>query len=495
MKALPYKWIALIVTTIGVLMSAIDSTIVILGLPSIMASLRSDIVTMVWVVMGYILMSTVFLLTFGRIADIIGRVRMYNLGFLVFTIGSALCGFSQTALQLVLFRLVQGAGGAMLIVNSVAIITEAFPPNERGRAMGWNAVTWGAGGVAGPVLGGLILSVASWRWLFYINVPVGIAGTIAAYLLLKELSTRGERERFDLIGAFTFSLGLVALLLALTQGIYLGWTSAPILGLFALTLLCFGLFLSRERRINYPVLDLGLFDSRVYSFSVLAAMFQSLAVFAVNFLMTFYLQAIQGYGPLQAAFLLVPLPIMSSLMAPLGGRLADHIGGKIPASLGLIIQSSALAWLAMLGPRSPYSFVAGGLALMGTGGGFFWSPNTSTTMSAAPRERLGIASGTLATLRNTGMVSSFAVAIAVAASTMPRQVVNSLFLGTAAHVTPGQAQAFTSGMNHAFLVSLAICLIAAIFSIVREGRKPLVQPTMNERQPEAPASLPLTHNS
>jgi EmrB/QacA subfamily drug resistance transporter len=484
-KTIPYKWIALIVTTIGVLMSAIDSTIVILGLPSIMTGLHSDIVTMVWVVMGYILMSTVFLLTFGRIADILGRVRMYNLGFVVFTIGSVLCGLSQTALQLVIFRLIQGAGGAMLMVNSLAIITEAFPQQERGRAMGWNAVTWGVGGVAGPVLGGLILSVASWRWLFYINLPVGIAGTIAAYLFLQELAPRGRRERFDLLGAATFSLGLVALLLALTEGIYLGWLSAPILGLFALSVGSFVTFIYRERRISFPVLDLRLFRNRVYSFSVLAAMFQSLAVFAVNFLMTFYLQGIQGYGPLQAAFLLVPLPLVNSLIAPLGGRLTDRIGGKIPASLGLLIQAGALVWLALLRPHTPYPFVAGGLAVMGVGSGLFWSPNTSTTMSAAPRDRLGVASGTLTTLRNTGMVSSFAVALAVAASTMPRQAVNSLFLGTATNITSTQAQAFTSGMSHAFLVSLIICLVAAAFSVVREGRKraPIVPALEDQRAP------------
>jgi len=483
MKAIPYKWIALSVTTIGVLMSAIDTTIVVLGLPSIMTSLRSDIVTMVWVIMGYILMSTVFLLTFGRIADIVGRVRMYNLGFLVFTIGSALCGLSQTALQLVIFRLVQGAGGAMLIVNSLAIITEAFPANERGRAMGWNAVTWGIGGIAGPVLGGLILSIASWRWIFYINVPVGIVGTVAAYVLLKEISTRGRRERFDLIGAATFSLGLVGVLLALTQGIYLGWLSAPILGLFGLSVVSFLVFLWHERHISYPVLDLRLFDNRVYSFSVLAAMFQSLAVFAVNFLMTFFLQAVQGYAPLQAALLLVPLPIVNALVAPLGGRLTDRIGGKIPASVGLVIQASALAWLALLQPHTPYPLVAGGLALMGLGGGLFWSPNTSTTMTAAPPARLGVASAALSTLRNTGMVSSFAVALAVAASTMPQQAMAGLFLGTASHLTAAQEQAFTAGMSHAFLVSLVICLVAAVFSVVREGRKATAMPVAQVNQP------------
>jgi len=162
-KGIDYKWIALSVTTIGALMSAIDSTIVILALPDMMVKLHADLIQMVWVIMAYILISTVFLLTFGRVADMLGRVRMYNLGFVVFTIGSALCAFSQSATQLILFRLVQGAGAALMMVNSLAIITEVFPPNERGRALGINGVTWALGGVAGPLLGGLLLTAKNWR--------------------------------------------------------------------------------------------------------------------------------------------------------------------------------------------------------------------------------------------------------------------------------------------------------------------------------------------
>src|SRR5271157_1781541 len=197
-RKIAYKWIVLSVTTIGALMAAIDSTIVILGLPDMMVKLHADLVSMIWVIMAYILVSTVFLLTFGRVADMLGRVRMYNLGFVVFTIGSALCGISQSATQLILFRLVQGSGAALMMVNGVAIITEVFPPNERGRALGINGITWALGGIAGPLLGGLILTAADWRWIFYINVPIGIVGTVWGYRALKEMSTRNRTERFDL---------------------------------------------------------------------------------------------------------------------------------------------------------------------------------------------------------------------------------------------------------------------------------------------------------
>jgi EmrB/QacA subfamily drug resistance transporter len=473
-----YKWIALSVTTIGALMAAIDSTIVILALPDMMVKLHADLVEMVWVIMAYILISTVFLLTFGRVADMFGRVRMYNLGFVVFTVGSALCGLSQNATQLILFRLVQGAGAALMMVNSPAILTEAFPPDQRGRALGINGITWALGGIAGPLLGGLILSTASWRWIFYINVPIGIIGTLWGYRALHEISKPRHGEKFDILGSITFSLGLIALLLALNLGIDYGWTSLPILSLFVLFVVMLVLFFTWEKRAPNPVLDLSLFQHRVYNFSVLAAMLQSLAMFAVDFLIVFYLQGVRGYSPLTAALLLIPLPLVSAVVGPLSGLLADHIGARIPATVGVLVQAAALVWfITWLSPTTSYWQIAVGLALMGLGGGLFWSPNTSAAMNSAPLPRLGIASATLATLRQTGMVTSFAVALAVAAGSLPHQAVMSLFIGTNITLGSQSMQAFTLGIKNAFLVSTFLCLVAAGFSFVRgrENRRQQVQ--------------------
>ena len=449
-------------------MAAIDSTIVTLALPDMMVKLHADLIEMTWVIMAYILISTVFLLTFGRVADMFGRVRMYNLGFVVFTVGSALCGISQSALQLILFRLVQGSGAALMMVNSPAIITEVFPMNERGRALGINGVTWALGGIAGPILGGLILAAGNWRWIFYINVPIGIVGTVWGYRALHEMSKPRQGEHFDPLGAATFSLGLVALLVALTLGIQFKWTSLPILSLFALFVVMFILFFLWERRAASPVLDLSLFKNRVYNFSVLSAMLQSLAMFAVDFLIIYYLQAVRGYSPLTAALLLIPLPLVSAVVGPLSGLLADHIGARIPATLGLLLQATALAWfITRISPITPYWELAVGLALMGLGGGLFWSPNTSAAMNSAARSRLGIASATLATLRQTGMVTSFAVALAVAAGSLPSSVVMALFVGTNISLGSSVEQAFVAGIRSAFLVSMVLCLVAAAFSLVR----------------------------
>lgn len=478
-----YKWIALSVTTIGALMAAIDGTIVILALPDMMVKLHADLVEMIWVIMGYILVSTVFLLTFGRAADMLGRVRMYNLGFVVFTIGSALCGFSQNATQLICFRLVQGSGAAMMMVNSVAILTEVFPAHERGRALGLNAVTWSFGGVFGPILGGIILTAADWRWIFFINVPIGVFGALWGYRALKEMSKRTQGEKFDPIGAGSFSIGLTALLVALTMGIEYSWTSPAIVSLFGVFLVMLTLFFWWERRAKNPVLDLSLFRDRVYNFSVLAAMMQALAMFSVNFLIVFYLQGVRGYDALTAALLLVPLPIMTSILAPLGGLVADRIGARVPATIGLLVQGLALTWFLQISPTTAYWQIAAGLGLMGIGGGLFYPPNTSAAMNAAPMNRLGIASAALATLRQAGMVTSFAISLAVAAGSLPRDVMMQLFVGNNVTLGSQPMQEFVVGMHSAFVVSLALCLAAAAISMVRGRevrRRQVVSPVAGE---------------
>ena len=497
MKKPAYKWIALTVTTIGSFMAALDSTIVILALPNMIRDLHSSLVTMTWVIVGYLIVSTILQLTFGRMADMFGRVKMYNLGFVVFTVGSVLCGISPNDTLLIASRVVQGVGGAMLTANSMAIITEVFPANQRGQAMGINAVTWGAGSVLGPVLGGIILSFASWRWIFLINLPIGIIGTLAAYLLLHDIAPNPRGERFDLLGAFLFCVGLLGVLIWLINGIGIGWLSPSVLPYLGIAIVGFAAFVFWERRVAYPMLDLSLFSSRRYAFSVLAATLQSLAVFAVNFLVIFYLQGVRGYSPLTAALLILPLPILTSVIGPFGGQWADRdrFKGTTPATVGLIIQIVALILFVFLTPTTSYFVLAIALGLMGIGGALFWSPNTSTTMGAAPRNRLGVAAATLNTMRNVGMVCSFALALAVAAASMPPALVNAVFLGTVGHLQPTIASAFTTAMDHAFIASVVICIIALVFSVVRESRRVVSTAEVTSTEPAAPVSELTTKRS
>jgi EmrB/QacA subfamily drug resistance transporter len=493
MKKPAYKWVALSVTTLGSLMVAIDSTIVILGLPNMLEDLHSNLVLITWVTTGYLLATTVLMLTFGRVADMFGRVKLYNLGFIVFTIGSVLCGLSPTDKVLIAMRLIQGAGGAMLAANAMAIITEAFPDNQRGQAMGINAITWGAGSVLGPVLGGLILAVASWRWIFLVNLPVGILGTLAAFLLLHDTAPNPKGERFDLTGMLLFLVGIVSLLLGITEGIGPGWFSPPIVTLFVIAILALCAFVFWERRSAYPMLNLTLFENRRYAFSVAAATLQSLAAFAVQFLVIFYLQGVRAYSPLTAAFLILPMPVVTAILGPFSGRWSDKIGGTLPATLGLATQGIALVILMLLTPTTPYWMLGLALTLMGTGSGFFWSANTSTTMGAAPPNRLGVAAATLNTLRNVGMIFSFAIALAVTAASMPPAVEAAVFLGTVEHLSPSISMAFTAGMSRAFLASVLICIVAILCSLVRGGGffQSSRQPASAPGRPVEPVKQPM----
>jgi EmrB/QacA subfamily drug resistance transporter len=469
MRKIEYKWVALAVTTIGALMAAIDTTIVVLALPNMIQDLHSNLVAMTWVIVVYLIVSTVLQLTFGRMADMFGRVKMYNLGFIIFTAGSALCGIAPNDVLLIAFRVVQGVGGAMLTANSMAILTEAFPPEQRGQAMGINTITWGAGSVLGPVLGGVILAVTSWRWIFWINLPIGIVGTLAAFLLLHDVAPNPRNERFDLLGAGLFCVGLLSVLIWMMNGISAGWFAFSVLPYLAVAIIAFVAFYFWERHVSYPMLDMSLFANRQYGFSVAAATLQSLASFAVNFLIIFYLQGVRGYNPLTAALLILPLPILTSVIGPFAGVWADRdrFKGTTPATVGLIIQIASLILFAFLSPGTPYLLLALALGLMGIGGALFWSPNTSTTMGAAPRNRLGVASATLNTMRNVGMVCSYAVALAVAAASMPPALVNAVFLGTVGHLPAAISSAFTGAIARAFIASAVICLIALAFSMTR----------------------------
>ncbi len=459
---LPYKWIALGVTTVGALMFAIDGSIVVLALPSMMTDLHADLASMIWVLMGYSLLSTVALLTFGRLADLVGRVRMYNLGFVVFTITSVLCGIATTSEGLIVARMLQGVGGAMLLANSMAIITEAFPPEERGRAMGINSVIWAVGNIAGPLVGGLILATASWRWVFLVNLPIGIVATTIAFLLLHEISSRNQGESFDVLGALLFSGALVSLLFALNRGIALGWTSTIIIGLFVLSVVLSIVFVAHGRVAKHPILDFRLFSNRVFTAAVTTSTFQSLAIFSVNLLVVYYLEVVQGQSPFSAALALVPLSIANSVLSPFGGMLADRLGPRRPVAVGLLAQAGGLIVLSTLQVRSSYVHVVLGLILVGIGSALFWAPNTSAAMGSAPRNRLGVASATLATWRNTGMVVSYALSLAIAAAGIPADAQVQLFLGNSVNLPEPVAAAFVDGMHATFQLSIAICLLTAI---------------------------------
>jgi len=450
-------------------MAAVDSTIVLLALVPIAEELKSDYVTMVWVVIAYILANTALVLSLGRLADMYGRKRMYNFGFAVFIVGSALCGFAASGLTLVGFRAVQGVGAALLAANSFAILSEAFPRNERGRAFGATSIVWGSGTILGIILGGLVITYTSWRLIFLINVPIGAFGTIWAYKTLRATKNNSRKQSFDLPATLAFTLGLLSLLLGVTWGIIYSWMNTTTLASLFVSPFFFLFFAYWEtRRSKDPVIDFSFFRNRVFTLSIITATLQSLALFSVNFLLIFYLEGIAGLNVLTASYLIIPMAVASSIIGPFAGMLSDRFGARILASIGLLVQMIVLVALSRLTTTTTLLQVGIVEAFYGIGSGLFWPANTSAIMASSPAESYGVASGIMNTFRYSGMVMSFAVALTALTGVIPTSVIYQLFIGTfSGTLAPDYAAAYLGGQSFAFELSATLLVLATLFSLVR----------------------------
>ena len=456
--------LAMVVVMTGVLITAVDTTIVVLALPEIQRDLHVALSSVIWIVIGYLLVITLLATQVGRLGDMFGRVRMYEAGFLVFVLGSLACALAWNEAAIIGFRILQGVGGAFVTANSGAVIADLYPPERRGRAYGFNAVGWSLGAVLGIVIGGLVVTYVSWRWIFWINVPIGVAAVTVAHFVLHD---RGQREprRLDWWGMATLGCGLFALLWAMVK-----LTSEPldlaVLSLFVGGVIILVLFWRIERSTTEPMLELGLFRVPTMTPSLLAAMFQSLANFAVLFLLLMYLQGVRQLTPIHASMLLVPGYVIGGVVGPFAGRFADHHGAVLPATAGLAIQVLALLGYTHLGLQTPLWVVVVLYMVGAIGAGCFFPSNNAAVMKAAPGKEFGIASGLLRTFSNVGMVFSFALAILVASATITKAQAFAIFVGTST-LSPLTAAAFTDGIHAAFYSSTLLMVIAAVLSAVR----------------------------
>lgn len=460
----PRAGLAMIVIMSGVLMTAVDTTIVVLALPEIQHSLHVALSAVVWVIISFLLVITLLATQVGRLGDMFGRVRMYETGFAVFVVGSLLCALAWNEASIIAFRIVQGVGGALIMANSGAVIADLYPREQRGKAYGYTSVGWTAGAVLGVVLGGLIVTYVSWRWVFWINVPTG---AVAIGMALKVLRDSGERvrRRLDLPGMITLGLGLFGVLWAMTR-----LANAPLdgsmIGFLAGGAVLLVVFVIIESRVREPMLPLKLFRVPTMTASLLASLFQGLAAFAVLFLVLMYLQGPRGLSPIHASLLLVPGYVAGSGVGPVAGRLADRYTPVLPATLGLGLQVIALIGYAQLSLTTPLWIVIVISLVNGTGASFFFPGNSSAIMKAAPSEMFGIVSGIMRTFANIGMVFSFAVAILVASRSISRGLAFAIFVGTT--TLHGElAAAFTTGLHAAFYASVAFMVIAAALSASR----------------------------
>ena len=442
-----YKWVALSNTTLSITMATIDATIVIIAMPAIFRGIGLDplapgnVTYLLWIIMGYLLVTAVLVVTLGRLGDMFGRVRIYNLGFVVFTLASIALSLDPLtgppgAIWLIGFRLVQAVGGAMLMANAAAILTDAFPARQRGMALGINQIAGIAGQFVGLLLGGL-LAAWDWRAVFWVNVPIGVVGTIWSYLSLREIgSTR--RARIDWAGNITFALGAGLLLAAITHGIQpygrhsTGWTSPWVVGGLTAGVALLAAFCVIETRIAEPMFNLALFKIRAFAAGNAASLLGSIARGGLQFMLVIWLAGIwlplHGYDfavtPLWAGIYMLPLTTGFLLAGPVSGYLSDRFGPRPFATAGLLVAACAFCGLILLPVVFPYWVFALLIFGNGIGSGLFASPNTSAIMSSVPARDRGAASGMRATFQNSGMALSigifFSLLIVGLAATLPR---------------------------------------------------------------------------
>jgi EmrB/QacA subfamily drug resistance transporter len=426
-----YKWVALSNTTIGVLMASINGTIVLISLPAIFRGININPLDsfqyLLWILMGYNVVTAAFLVTFGRLSDIFGRVRLYNMGFAVFTAASVLLSITPNkgdtgALELIVFRIIQAVGAAFLFSNSAAIITDAFPANERGKALGINQIAALAGSLVGLVLGG-ILAAIDWRYVFLVSVPFGLFGTVWSYLKLKDIGVINRNQRIDYVGNTAFAAGLILVLLGVTYGLLpygsssLGWSDPWVIASLIVGCALLVAFPFIERNVKEPMFRLELFRIRAFTAGTLAQLFFGVGFGGVMIMLIILLQGIwlplHGYSykstPFWAGVYTLPMMVGFVVMGPLSGALSDRYGSRFLATLGLAVVAVSFIALSTLPYNFNYPKFAVILFVMGLGNGLFAAPNTAAIMNSVPREHRGAASGMRTTFQNTAQTASLAI--------------------------------------------------------------------------------------
>jgi MFS family permease len=457
-----YKWIALSNTTLGMLIATINSSIVLIALPDIFKGIgvnplqAGNTSYLLWMIMGFLVVTAVLVVSFGRLGDMFGRAKMYNLGFAVFTVSSILLAFtwqqgSAGALWLIGWRIVQGIGGAFLMANSSAILTDAFPSNQRGLAMGINGVAAIAGSFLGLVIGG-VLAPINWHLIFLVSVPVGVLGTIWAYFKLHDTGVR-QKAKMDWWGNITFAVGLISVLVAITYGIQpygnhtMGWTSPLVLtGLIGgiAVLIAFGII---ETRVANPLFNLSLFKIRSFTAGNIANLTAALGRGGLQFILIIWLQGVwlpqHGYSfaqsPLWAGIYMLPMTFGFLLSAPLSGIISDKIGTRMFASVGMVITAGTFGLLIALPVNFNYVAFAAILVVNGIGMGMFASPNRAEIMNSLPNNARGVGAGMTATFQNSAMVLSIGIFFSLIIAGLSTHLPGALTTGLTAHGVPAAA--------------------------------------------------------
>jgi EmrB/QacA subfamily drug resistance transporter len=477
-----YKWWALSCTSLGMLLATINSGTLIIALPDLERSLHTSLLELVWVILVYMIASTVLVLSAGRLSDQFGRKRAYIGGFVVFALASLGAGFAANGTELILWRILQGVGGAFLFANAAAIVTDAFPREQLGVAMGTNTMVAAVGLVIGPVLGGALVAI-KWPWVFWFNVPLGLAGAAWAMSVLREVTGRAEDRSFDYLGTITFLIGLTGLVYGVSRGGLSGWGSPLVIVGLVLAAVLLPAFVLIERHQKAPMLDLTIFQNRLFSTAAGAAFVNGLARFALMFVFVFYFQGVQGDSPILAGVKLAPLAVGMLISSPLAGMWADRRGSRTLAVLGMLTTALGLALMTTLGRDTTYVASCAYMFIVGIGSGMFNSPNTAAMMGAVAPHRRGIAAGARVLVQNTGAVMSIAFVLAIITAAVPKNVLFKVFSGLARHISTARLTPFITNMHTALWCLAAVSVLGAFIAAAR--------PKHVQSPGEAPTSSPV----
>lgn len=460
--------LAITAVALGTFMSALDSSVVNIALPNISSHFNTNLSTIEWVVMSYLLIISSLLLTYGRMGDMYGHKKVYVRGFIIFTLGSFLCGISPSIIILIISRIIQAIGAGMLMSMSSAIITSITPPKERGKSLGIIAISVSIALATGPVLGGVLTSVLGWESIFYINIPIGIFGSFFAEKVIPK-STVTDKQPFDIKGSILIFASLITILLPLSYTETYGWENPYIITSLIGGTILLGVFIFVEKKTQYPMMDLTLFNNKLFSMSNLSALLSFIAQFSVVLIMPFYLQQLRGLAPSKAGLLMIPMPLTTMFIAPISGAISDRIDSRYISALGMAIASFGIYLLSNLRIDSSHSYIAISLITTGLGTGLFQTPNNSAVMGSVANNRRGIASSILATMRNIGMVLGIAISGAIF-STHQNYLLRILST-KGLNSTEIKVQAFTGALHLAYIVGSIIAFIAVVTSLIKGTTK------------------------
>jgi EmrB/QacA subfamily drug resistance transporter len=409
------KWYVMAAIAMSLFLATIDSSIVNVALPTLVRELNTNFATVQWVVLSYLLTQATLMLSMGRLGDMMGKKPIYIAGTVVFTVGSVLCGLAPNVIWLIIFRVIQAIGAAMALTLGLAIATEAFPPNERGKALGTVSTLVSVGIVLGPAIGGIILDLASWHWIFLVNLPIGIAAVVLAIIYLPNFQPVGD-QRFDYAGAITLFIALLALLMGMTLGPEMRFDNPLIVALLIGGVIFSIAFVMIELRVDQPMIELRLFRNSIFSSDLFIRLLSFIGISGLSLLMPFYLEIVRGYDPRQVGLLLAVTPIGIGLSSPFSGTLSDRLGTRLISFIGLIILALGYYAVSTLDAETSLLGYILRSAPVGFGMGIFQSPNNSSVMGSVPRDRYGIASGLLSITRTLGSTAGVAVLGAIWAS-------------------------------------------------------------------------------